>query len=43
MIGSLRSRMAIFLIVWSFSHRAGTWFPHGHRRRRLGVAVCAAR
>ena len=43
MIGSLRSCMAVFLIVWSFSHSAGTRIPHGHRRRRGGVAVCAAR
>ena len=27
----------------SFSHRAGTQISHGHRRRRGGVAVCAAR
>ena len=27
----------------SFSRRVGTRIPHGHRRRRGGVAVCAAR
>ena len=43
MVGSLRSRMAIFLIIGGFSHRAGTRIPHGYRRRFGGVAACGAR